>query len=880
MRLLAGVRERLRAVLLRSREDADLGEELRDHLEREMAENQRRGMTPKEARRQALLAFGGVDRIREEVREARGLGVLDDLAGDVRYALRALRRNPAFTIVALLTLTLGIGANTAMFSLVNGILLRPLPYDGPDELVRVYQANPAAGELSGRISFQDLQDYQARAHFFREIAGFANMPTILTGQGDPVEVQLTYVTPEFFPLLGVTPLQGRLLVEEDHRAAMPSAVISESLWRTYLGADARVVGNRILLRGEPYTVVGVVPATMRHPTPGTAVWVPHSLVEPNVFANGFPQRDDRYLEAIGRLSPGATVEQAQQELTSLSGELAATYPESNEGWNAATVVPLQTSIVGDVDAALLMVLGVVGFILLIGCANLANLLLARGIARRREMAIRLALGAGRTRIVRQLLTENMLLSLMGGALGLLVSFWVVRIIVALSAGTLPRVEDVRIDANVITFTILLSTFTGTVFGLIPALRTAAIPPQADLREGRGAIGGDGRRARSALIVAEVALAVLLVVGAGLMVRSFFKLRNVDAGFDADRVLTVSMQLNLTGVPEAEVVKHLINRRQEYIDALRALPGVRFAGAINVFPLSDAADFTQEFTPARPDLQTRVNADTRYVDPGYFQAMGIALLRGDSLPRSWPADAPVPVLLSRETARRLFADEDPIGERIRAPWGEAIVTGVTADVRQTGMAQAPEPAVYFPHSIAPRLLVTIVLRTAGNPAGLAGPVRQAIKTIDPNQPIRAITPLRTIVSESIAEDRFFTVLFALFGTLALLLAVVGIYGVVSYNVRQRTQEIGVRIAMGAEPADVLKLVAGSGMKLVAAGMMIGTAAAVVMTRLLERQLYGITTTDPLSFAAALGFLALIAFVAICIPAYAATRVPPMIALRPE
>ena len=880
MKWLGGLRERFRGLFLRASEDAERDEELRIHLEMQAQANELSGMTPAEARRRAALSFGGVERIREEVREARGLGSLDDWAGDVRYALRALRKNPGFTTVALLTLALGIGANTAMFSIVNGVLLRSLPYPQPDQLVRVYQANPKDGELLGRVSIQDLEDFKARSRTIEAIAGFANVPTILTGHGDPVEVEFSYVTPDFFNLLGVGAATGRVLLEEDHRLALPNAVVSDAMWRTYLGSDPRVVGSTILLRGEPFTVVGVMPASVRHPTPETGVWVPHSLVRPNMFSNGMPRRGDRYLQSIARMSTGTNAEQVQGELTALSTELARTYPESNADWHAATVVPLQTSIVGDVDKALIIVLGVVGFILLIGCANLANLLLARGSARRREIAIRTAIGASRKRIVRQLLTESLVLALLGGALGLLLSYWGVRSVLALSADTLPRVEDVRLDGRVIAFALILATLTGILFGLIPALRTAQADPQHDLRGGRGTVGAGGQRIRNMLVVAEVALAVLLVVGAGLMARSFLMLRGVDAGFKPDQVLTVALQLNVAGVPENQLAQYLVQRRQEYVGALRELPGVNAAGAINVFPLRQDGAFAMDYTPARPDLTTRVHADTRYVDPGYFNTMGIALVRGDSMPRSWPQGSPVPAFLSASAARQLFPNHEPIGQLIKVPWGESVIAGVVTDVRQIGISETPQPAIYFPHNIAPRLLATLVLRTNGDPDALVNPVRQAIKQIDPNQPIRSIVPLRSVMAESIAEDRFFTILFGVFGGLALVLAAVGIYGVLAYAVRQRTQEIGVRMAMGANAFDVLGMVVGAGMKLVGLGIAIGTTAALMLTRVLASQLYGITATDPLAFLTGLGFLGLVAFLATYIPAHRATRVPPMIALRPE
>jgi predicted permease len=883
MRWLAGVRERLRGLFFKVRADAEMDAELRDHLEMQVLENRRRGMSAEEARRRATLSFGGIERVREEVRDARGIALLDEWIGDSRYALRALRRNPGFTAVALLTVALGIGANTSMFSIVNGILLRPLPHANADELVLLYQSSPRSGEMLGRVSLEDMEDWGDRTRSLVSIAGFAPVATILTGRGDPVEIEMSYVTEQFFDVLGVPVAVGRPLLEDDHRLRQRSAVVSDGLWRTSLGGDPAMIGSTILLRGEPFTVVGVMPPGVLHPTPETAVWVPRSLVAANMFSNGMPTRGDRYLRAIGRLAPGSDAARVQQELTALSAELAATFPESNADYTRAAVVPLRTSIVGDVDQALLVVLGVVGFILLIGCANLANLLLARGSARKREIAVRTALGAGRSRIVRQLLTESLVLALVGGVLGLTLSYWGVQSIIALSADTLPRVEDVRVDAQVITFGLLLAAAMGVLFGLVPALRMAHADPQRDLRGGRGEVGTDGQRLRSALVVAEVALAVLLVVGAGLMARSFMALRNVDAGFEPDRVLTVAMQLNLTGVPEDGMATFLVQRREEILRRVRELPGVEEAGMINVFPLRQDGAFSMEYTRAGPGAspgESGVHADTRYVDPGYLRTMRIPLLRGEHLPEQLAPGALVPVVMSESAARQLWPAEDPLGKRINVQWGESVVIGIVGDVRQTGLAMAPQPAVYFPQLIAPRLLATLVVRTTGDPMAMATPIRQIIKAIDPNQPIRSTVPLTTVMAESIAQDRFFTVLFAVFGGLALVLAAVGIYGVLAYSVRQRTQEIGVRMALGARAFDVMRMVAGAGMRLVVIGIVIGTAAALALSRALASQLYGITAADPATFAASVGFLGAVALLAAYIPARRATRVAPMIALRPD
>jgi predicted permease len=807
---------------------------------------------------------------------------MDRLLQDIRYALRALARSPGFTAVALLTIALGIGANAAMFSIVNGVLLRPLPYTQPDDLVLLYHSNPRTGEMEGGISYQDLQDWRARTRSLTTVAGFASVPTILTGRGEPIEFEMSYVTEEFFNVLGLPTAYGRPLLQEDFRLQQRHAVISDGLWRGILGADPAAIGNSILLRGEPFTVVGVMPPTMGHPTPETRVWIPQSLVEDNMFSTGPPTRKDRYLSAVGRLAPGADAAQAQRELTAISQDLAATYPESNEDWTAAAAVPLHSAVVGDVDQALLIILIVVGFILLIGCANLANLLLARGSARSREIAIRTALGAGRMRIVRQLLTESLVLALLGGVLGLLLSFWGVQTILGLSADTLPRVDDVRIDARVIGFGLLLTLGTGLLFGLLPALRIASTDPQKQLRGGRGTLGSGTQRLRSTLVIAEVTLAVVLVIGAGLMARSFLELRSVDPGFDAERVLTVTMQLNFAGIPEEEIGSFLVSRREEIIERVGAVPGVVEVGMINAFPLRDEG-FEHEYARADGrDAQSTapVRAETRYVSPDYIRAMGIPLQRGEPLPEQVTPGAPIPMLISESAARRYWPGEDPVGRVLDAGWAEVVVTGVVGDVRQLGLTREASPAVYLPQLVAPRIMATLAVRTAGDPAALAAPIRQAIQELDPNQPIRSISPLRGVMSESIARDRFFTVLFAVFGGLALVLAGVGIYGVLAYSVTQRIHEIGLRMALGAQAGNVLRLVVGGGMLLVGAGVVLGTVAALLLTRVLEAQLYGISTTDPIAFAAALGFLVAVALLASYVPAHRATRVDPMIALRGE
>ncbi len=876
-RWIYALQARFRAIVRRWRADDDPHDELSFHMAMQTQANLQSGLSGPKAERRARLTLGGVEQTQARSRDVRPLQWAHAFIQDVRYALRSLRRAPGFTTIALLTLALGIGANTAMFSVVNGVLLRPLPYAKANRLVRVYQANPKQGLRQARISLPDFEDWrQARA--FAGMAAYDVVPQVLTGHGDPIELQCAYIAGDFFGVLGSPVQRGRPLVENDYRQASRSIVISDRLWRTHLAAEPRVIGSPILLRGEPFTVVGVMPSSFRYPTPDTDVWVPESVLSNEAL--GPRVRDNRLFEGVARLEQGVSLEQAHADLNAVAARLSADYPQTNAEWSATTVVPLRTAIVGDVYRALVVVLAVVGFILLIGCTNLANLLLARGAARSGETAIRTALGASRMRIVRQFLTEGLVLSLLGGLLGLVVSVWGVKTVLALSAGTLPRVDDVRIDGRVIGFGLLLAVVTGLAFGLLPALRVAIAEPQNNLKGVRGAVGR-GVRLRSTLVVAEVALAVVLVIGAGLMARSFLALRSVDPGFNPARVLTISMRLNLVGVPAPEIPDRLRRRREEIIERVAALPGVVEVGTINLFPLRDEGNVfeytradgrgTQDGPPLR--------ADTRYISSDYIRAMGIPLVRGELLPDQSPKGAPTPMLVSETAARRFWPGKEPIGQMVRASWGPLlVVTGVVRDVRSLGLAEEPAPAVYLPQRIAPRLLATLAVRTAGDPLALAAPIRQAILELDPEQPIRSIATLRDVMSESIARDRFFTVLFGMFGGLALVLAAVGVYGVLAFSVGQRTQEIGVRIALGARAADVLRMVVGGGMLLVFIGVALGALSALVLTRVLKSQLYGVSATDPAAFAIAPAVLTAVALLACYVPARRATRIDPIAALR--
>jgi predicted permease len=808
---------------------------------------------------------------------------MESFLQDVRFAFRALARAPGYTAIALLTLALGIGATAAIFTVVNGVLLRPLPYADADRLVRVYQASVEHGVDRAAASPLDYADWRERTRAFSGLAAYWSGTVTLLGRGEAAEIRASWVTGDFFGILG-TPVQlGRPLGPEDQRQEAQVAVIGDGLWRSRFGADPAVIGSTLEVGGHTgtLTIVGVASPALRFPTATNDLWMPQSLITADSHG---PQDDrrNRYLEVVGRLAVGATAALAQAELAGVTAALAAEHPASNAGWEAAAVVPLREVLVGDVDRALLVVLGVVAFVLLIGCANLANLMMARASGRGREIAIRAALGAGRWRIVRQLSTEALVLALIGGVMGLGLALWGVEAILAMSADTLPRAEDVRLDLRVVGFGLAISLFTALLFGLLPALRVVRDRPQEDLRGGRGAVGAGGGRLRGALVVAQVTLAVLLVVGAGLMVRSFSALRAVDPGFDPHRVLTVSMSLNTPPSLEgtAGEAGYITSRKEELEERISALPGVRSVGVVHRLPLAGAGEPFEFTRTDHPAGETTLRMDARFVSRGYFAAMGVPLRAGELFDDE-PAGEYPPIVLSEAAARRLWPEGDAVGRLVQAFWGgDALVVAVVGDVRQMELASEPEPAVYLPQAIAPRSFTNLVVRTEGDPLPLARTIRAIILEGDPNQPIRSIMTLGEILSESLARDRFFTLLFGIFGALALLLAAIGIYGVLAYSVGQRTREFGVRMALGARAADVLRMVIASGLGLVATGIVLGLLAAFALARLMAGLLYGVTTTDPVTFAAVPVLLAAVALLASYIPARRATRVDPMRALRSE
>ena len=877
---LKGLYRRVRALLRSESIHDEIDEEMRFHIDMRTEENVRAGMTPEEARRDAERRFGRLTRVKEQGYEVRGGRWLESLWQDCRYGARMLWKNAGFTAVAALVLALGIGANTSLFSVVNAVLLRPLPFPDAERIVWFDGINQARGITTSNLSPPDYKDWEQQAGAFERTAAYVTGSANLSAEGgEPERVQRVSVTAGFFPVLGVGPALGRALSPEDEApGAEDVVVISHALWRGRFGADPNVSGRRINVNGKPHTVVGVMPPSFDYPRQ-SQMWTPF---KPERSAE---RRDNRFVFVLARLRPGATVEEAQAQIDTISGRLGQQYPETNAGWSAR-LTRLHERTVRDVRASLLLLLGAVGFVLLIACANVANLLLARAAARRREIALRTALGAGRLRVVRQLLTESLMLAALGGAAGLALSLFLTRLLVAISPANLPRLNDVGMDWRVLGFTVGLVCVVGLLFGLAPALQASRADLSESLKEGsRGSSEGRGRnRVRSALVVSEVALSLLLLVGAGLLVRSFLLLGDVNPGFDPANVLTMRLSLPSATYPEP-------GRRVEFFRELtrrvEALPGVEAAGAAISLPLggttlSVGRGFVREGNPLA--AEHAFDAGYVVVTPGYLRAMRIPLKSGREFTDRDAADAPPVAVINESLARRMFPGEDPVGKRLTAWRDEKFareVVGVAADVKMGQMESEDAPQVYVPLAQnATWGSLSLAVRTTVEPESLAGAVRGAVLALDKNQPVYDVRTMDDVRSASVAGRRMVVILFGVFAVLALLLAAIGIYGVLSYAVAQRTHEIGIRVALGARRMDVLRLVVGQGMRLVMLGVGLGVAGAFAVTRLLESLLFGVSATDPATFAGVAAILSAVALLACYIPARRATRVDPMVALRYE
>jgi putative ABC transport system permease protein len=821
---------------------------------------------------------------------------MNTLVQDIRYGLRMLAKKPAFAAIAILTLALGIGANTAIFSVVYATLLKPLPFDHPEQLVRVTADLRKLNVMDIGMSGPELFDYRDRAGVFDQISGIYPVNANITWVDQPERVEALLVDANYFDLLGAKAQLGRVFQQEDYSPGIAEiAVISDSLWKRRYGSDPNALGKKFRLDNDLYTIVGVMPPGFRHPgqviQTEADVWAPAGWTG-SPFNN--PPRGAYMLQgAIARLKPGLSVKDAQARLDDfaeqLRGEFPNDYPET-AGW-APRLALLQDDLVGNIRPALLILLAAVGLVLLIACANVANLLLARASARQREIAIRRALGASRARLVRQMVTESLLLSAIGGALGLGIAIWGVGALVKLSPANISRLGDISVDSAVLVFTLAVSVATGLIFGLAPAIHASNPNLQETLKDAaRGATASAARnRLRSLLVVSEFALALMLLISAALLVRSFWQLNNVDPGFNPQNVLTVRLWLPQPNLPETgPYFKHpaRVQLYRQVIENLKTLPGVESVGGVSQLPLGGGRASAGITVEGQVDQSESPGAvEPLLASPGYFDAMGIKLVSGRLFTEQDDDQAQRAVVISQKLANTFFSGEDAVGKRIKfggvksqSPWQTVI--GVVRDVKSQGLAIESRPQIYRSLLQISNLSLTLVIRAQSNPGSLSEAARAAVSSVDPDLPVYSARTMQEVMSAAVAEQRFAMMLLGLFALIALALSSVGIYGVMSYTVSQRTHEIGIRMALGARPQDVLRMVIGQGVTLIAAGMAIGLASAFAVTRFIAFLLFSVSPTDVFTFASIAALLGAVALLACYLPARRATKVDPMIALRYE
>lgn len=805
---------------------------------------------------------------------------------DLRYSFRLLVRDPGFALVAVLALALGMGANTAIFSVVNEVLLRDLPYRDADRLVMVWESNSPRSLDTNVISPANFLDWQEQNSVFESMAGFADRRFNLTGVDDPEELPAQMVTVNLFPMLGAGAAVGRVFTEDDAKSDGPPVVIlSNGLWQRRFGGQSGIVGQTISLSGNKYTVVGVMPADFRFYVKEASfgrrvaeMWVPVRF-QPNDRV-----RRGRYMASIAKLKPGVSLPQAQAEMSTIAGRLENQYPDFNTGWGV-TLVPLAQQMTGEIKPSLLVLFGAVALVLLIACANVANIVLARSSVREREMAIRAALGANRRRLVKQLLTESVILATLGGALGLLIANWGVDLLIALAPDGLLQVHSVNLDYRILGFTFGLALFTGLAFGIVPALATSSLDLHDALKEGSrsSSSGIGGRRIRGALVIAEIALALIVLVGAGLLIRSLGRLQSVDPGFETKNVLTVRLILPGSKYREDH---QILSFYRDLMNRVKGLPGVQSVAA-NAFPPfagpGSATSFIVDGKPKPPPGQEPV-ADVRVVDAGYFQAMSIPLISGRTFNEAESTEARHVVIVNQTLARQYFPGQDPLGQRLTINMKQenvpSEIIGVVGDVKHSGLDVEARPMTYWPHPELAFSSMTLLIRGTSDPLSMAAAVQREVKALDKDLPISEVRTMEQLLASATARARFVAVLLAIFAGMAMALAAVGIYGVMSHSVAQRSREIGIRMALGAERSDVIRMVVRQGLVLAGAGIVIGIAGATAITRLMSGLLFGVTATDPLTFVTIALLLAAVAFLACLIPARKATKVDPLIAIRCE
>jgi len=874
---------RLRSLFQRQKADQDLDDELSYHIEQKTKEYISSGMSVHEARRAALLEMGGMEKIREQCRSARRVNTLQDFFQDSRYSLRMLRKNPGFTGVVVLTLGLGIGANTAVFSVVYAVLLRPLPYPNSQELVSILERNEHAAIKQRGCSYQDIQ-VLGDGKAFTNVGGAVRHQLTLTGSGDPTTVGTVVVTPDIFPVLDVNPVLGRyLLANDDHKGAAPVVVLSEGLWRDRFGANPGVVGTAIVLDQRAFTVVGIMPSGFRIPVvePHQDIWI--AISQDPLFSTFLRTRANSMF-TFGRMKPGASLAQTQSQTDGVSAQLASDFPAENQGWEVR-ISPLQKATIGDMKTPLLVLLGAVGLVLLLACINIANLLLARATSRTRELAVRQALGAARSRIIRQLLTESAVAGSLGAIVGVGFAYWGVRLLRLLLPSTTPSVDRVELGAWVLGFALLLSATAVVGFGSAPALLATSSEMQRNLKDGAQS-GSSGARLklRGFLAGVEIALAMVLVVGAGLLVRSLMAMTSVNPGFEAAHVLRAEVSLPRYQYSTPRQWTAFSNM---LLERVHAQPDLKDSALAVPLPVVDSAVNLEFSIVGHAALPPGMPATADYVSisPGYFQVMGIPLLRGRSFSEQDSMSSPLVTMISASFARVYFQNENPLGQTLMFgfPPGPPVareIVGIVGDIHDSKLTKEAAPMMYVPFAQAPFWGGELVVKSTRPSSAIVGSIRQVVRTIDKNLPVTDIATMPDVLQESVAQPRFRTWLLSAFGIVALLLAAAGVFGVLSYSVASRTREFGVRAALGASPARIGTMIVSEGLGLAFIGLIVGAAGAFALARLLRSELYGITTHDPVTFLVAAVALLSTALAACLIPAWRAMWTDPIIGLRCE
>jgi len=889
---------RLRALFRRRKVEAELADELRFHFEQQVEKYVKAGLNREEATRQARLLFGGLDQVTEDCRDARGVRFLEILAQDVRYGVRKLRKHHGFTVVAALTLAIGIGASTAVFSVVNAVLLKPLPYSTPDRIVMLWWRAPISSTQYDDVQWpwgpKDFTEFSSETKTIQCLGAFKSDFFNLVGSGAPERLDGLRESAGFFSALGVAPALGRAFTtEEDQPGREYEVILSDQLWRDRFGGEERILGQAIILNGQPYTVVGVMPRGFTFPQAEEMptilsfpariqLWVPLAIPP------GAP-RGPQELAVVGRLNPGFTMPQAEAELRVYGSRVEKEFPPA-KGWYNPRVVSLTRQVVGDTRLPLLLVFGAVGVLFLIASSNVASLILTRSLGRRSEFTLRAALGAGRRRLKCQLITESLLLTAVGGLAGILFAEMSLYLVKIFGPSNIPRLREVGLEPRVFMFAIGITVMTGILFGLMPPIGTSRENLVESLKEGglRSAGSATHARMRNALLVTQIALALVLVISLALLVKTFYHLLAADAGFNSTRVLTFQLSLPSSRYADTE---HMAEVYEKTLRALRSLPAAQSVGLVSEVPMGGSTDSTEIRVPDHPttDNKERPYANYSFASPGYFSAIGTPLLRGRDFAET-DVRGSIPVtIINNAMALKYWPGRDPIGRQLgvkTARFPTRTIIGIVPDIKHNSLRDDPDPEMYVPYTqneikTWPSMqTMQVALRTKTDPVSLTGSVREALRSVDPELPVAKVTTLTALVDDSMAQPRFSLLLLSSFGGLAQILAIIGMYGVVSYSVQQRTQEIGIRMALGATRRDVLKMVLGMGARLAALGIVIGLGIAWMVTRAIARFLYGIQPTDPVTFATVSALLLGVAMIACYLASRRATRIDPLVALRYE